>query len=157
MIRRINSIVTRAFILVTCALGCGGFVSGKAPAESLSAQPAACGSPDVTQVHEEIIATRQAMLEETEQSHRSGRADATDLSQARIKLAEARLHLAEAEGKPDEAVRELQAILALRQEALKTLQRRLGGGRVSQNDLHEAQIAVLETRIRLTRSSQATT
>jgi hypothetical protein len=29
MIKHITSIVTRAFIFIACALGCGGFISGE--------------------------------------------------------------------------------------------------------------------------------
>jgi len=157
MIKHITSIVTRVFIFVTCALGCGGFVSGESSAKPLMGQEAPQEISDVMQVHREIIAIREAMLEETEQSHRSGRADSKELSQARVKLAEARLHLAEAQEEPDEAARELRTILAIRQETLDTLKHRRENACVSQHDLHEAHIAVLEAGIHLTRCSQATT
>jgi outer membrane protein TolC len=156
MISHISSILTRAFLFTACALGCGGFVPGESPGNALMAQEAPQEVSDVMQVYQEIIAIRQAMLEDIEQSHRSGRANVTELSQAKIDLAEARLHLAEAQEKCDEAARELRTILLVRQETLDTLKHRQDSGRVTQHELYEAHIAVLEAEIRLTRDSQLT-
>jgi len=156
MIKQLTSIVARAFIFITCALGFGGFVSGAPSANVLSVQDAPPRVSDAMTARQGIVTLRQAMLEEIAQSHRSGRAGLTELSQAKIKLAEARLHLAEAQEKRDEVQRELRTILAVHQDTLNTLKHRRVRGRVSQHELHEARIAVLEAEIRLTRHSQVT-
>jgi len=153
MIRRVTSVITKALIVATCTLGCGGPVFG----ESLPKPPVAEKAPqeisDVTQAYQDIVAIRRAMLKETEQSHRSGRSDSTELSRDRIKLSEARLKFAEAQGQQDEVTRELQTILSVREEALDTLKHRQASGHVTQYTLNEARIAVLEAKIRLTNTA----
>lgn len=153
MISRISPILTRAFLFTACALGCGGLVPGDSSGDALVAQEATQEVSDLSQVYREIIAMRQAILEDVEQSHRSGRANLAALSQAKIELAEARLQLAEAQGTRDEAREQLHTILAVRQDTFDSLKRRRDSGRITQHELYEARIAVLEARICLMRAS----
>ena len=100
-------------------------------------------------MHQDIVAIREAMLAEVEASHRSGRAGLTELSRAKIALANARLNHAEVQGRRDEVRRELQTILSVHQDTLDALTLRRDGGRVTEHDLNEAQVAVLAAKIRL--------
>jgi hypothetical protein len=153
MISRISPILTRAFLFTACALGCGGLVPGESSGNALVAQEASQEVSDLSQMCQEIIAMRQAILEDIEQSHHSGRANLAALSQAKIELAEARLQLAEVQEKRDEAREQLHTILSVRQDTYESLKRRRDSGRVTQHDLCEAHIAVLEARICLMRAS----
>jgi outer membrane protein TolC len=153
MIKRVTAVITRALILATCALGCGGPVLG----ESLPKPPIAEKAPqtvsDVIQAYQDIIVIRRGMLAETEHSHRSGRSDSTKLSRDRIELSEACLQFAAAQGRQNEVRTELETILSVRQEILDTLKHRQASGHAAQYSLNEARIAVLEAKIRLARMS----
>lgn len=153
MIKRATTVVTRALIVVACALGCGGPFLGESSPRPRMEEKAPQAPSDVTQGHQDIVAIRRLMLEETEQSHRSGRSDSTEVFRDRIELAEARLQLAEAKGKQNQAMRELQTILSIRQEILDTLEHRQASGHATQHKLNEAKIAVLEAKIRLGRTA----
>jgi hypothetical protein len=153
MIKRVTAVITRALIVATCALGCGGPVLGESLPKPPIAEKAPQAVSDVIQAYQDIIVIRRAMLAETEQSHRSGRSDSTELSRDKIKLSKARLQFAEAQGRQDEVTRELQTILSVRQEILDTLKHRQASGHAAQYSLNEARIAVLEAEIRLARMS----
>jgi len=153
MIKRVTAVITRALIVATCTLGWGGPVFGESLPKPVMDEKAPQDVSNVMQAYQNIIGIRRAMLEETEQSHRSGRSDSTELSRDKIKLSEARLQFAAAQGRQNEVKTELETILSVRQEILDTLKHRLGSGHVPQHTLNEAKIAVLETEIRLASTS----
>lgn len=149
MIKRVTSVLAKALIVATCTFGSGGPVAGQPMPTPLLVEKAQQNVSDVMQAYQDIVAIRRTMLKETEQSHRSGRSDSTELSQDKIRLSEACLKLAEAQGRQDEVTKELQAILSVREEILDTLKHRQASGHATQYSLNEARIAVLEARIRL--------
>ena len=154
MIKRVTTVVMRALIIATCALGWGGPLYGESTPQPPTGEKAPQNISDVVQAYRDIVCIRQAMLEETEQRHRSGRSDATDVTRDKLRLAKARLQLAETLGGQGEVTRELQTILSIREEILETLTHRQASGQVTQHSLNEAKIAVLEVKIRLSNISQ---
>ena len=73
----------------------------------------------------------------------------------RVGLVEARLRLAEAEGRQEAAVAELRAILTVREGAVRSTRERQSFGVSTQDELHGALIAALETKVRLAQALDA--
>lgn len=103
----------------------------------------------------EIVEVRRAMLEDTEASHRMGLVDSGAVVRAQINVAEARLRLAKAERREEAVVAELRAILAAREAVVQSIRERQDYGLLPEDDLHEALIAALETKVRLARAMRA--
>ncbi|MHC4519721.1 MAG: TolC family protein [Planctomycetota bacterium] len=155
MVKRVVSGVIGVVLSAVCALVFGGRESVGPPPAPAVAQERRQETSAVMQALEEIIEIRQAILDDTEESHRMGRADLAEVAQAQINVSEARLQLARAQGRQEAAVGELRMILAAREETVKSIQERQDFGLATQGDLHEAVIAALETKVRLARALHA--
>jgi len=155
MIKRVLFGIAGVVLSAVCALVFGGRASVESVPEPSVAEERREAISETTRVLQEIIEIRQAILEETEESHKMGRADSAEVAQAQIDVSEARLRLARAQGRQEAAVRELHTILAAREETVKSVQERQDFGLATQDDLHKARIAALETRVRLARERHA--
>ena len=155
MIKRVLSAVTGVLLSAVCALVFGGRASVEPAPKALAAEERQEVISGTTKVLQEIIAIRLAILEETEESHRMGRADSAEVAQAQIDVSESRLRLARAEGRSVAVVGELRRILAACEEMVKSIQERQDFGRATQGELHKARIAALESKVRLAQELHA--
>ncbi len=107
---------------------------------------------EIIQLYQEIITLRQQVLADMEKSLEYGRGDVTDYMDARTKLTEARIELAQYEGRPDAVIKEFENIIQLYSEMNESLQKEIAAGQRPSRDLYEVDIAILEAKIRLAKA-----
>ena len=104
---------------------------------------------DILKMHEEIIKLRKRIYDDTQIKMQAGQAQILDVADARAKLAEANINLANLQNRQDLVVMELQNLLQFYISAKNKLEQELDSGIGLARDLYELEIGLIETNIRL--------
>ncbi len=113
-------------------------------------------SRDIVGMYQEIIKLRQRFLDSTKLFVIAGDASLEDLIDATVQTSEARIQLAQFQGRQDAVVEELRNIVKFYTEMKKSFQREVDAGMRTMMDIDELEIALLEARIRLAKMIQKT-
>ena len=105
-------------------------------------------------MYQRLIKLREQDLAEQSVSLEYGRGDALGFTKAKVKLSETRIELAKFQGNQDLVIQELRNIVQYYSEAREQLKREVDKGQKPLNIFNEAEIALLEAKIRLAKAQQ---
>jgi hypothetical protein len=105
-------------------------------------------------MYQRLIKLRERDLAERLISLEYGRGDALGFTKAKVRLSNTHIQLAEFQGKPDIVLEELRNIVRFYSEAREQLKREIDKGQRAPNDFYEAEIVLLEAKIRLAKATQ---
>jgi outer membrane protein TolC len=98
---------------------------------------------------EEIVAIHEAQFKYITNNYAAGRVSYADVISANVKLAKAKVRLAQNLGETDNVIRELRSILALREKALSQSTRNFSRGETTAAELNTTKIDLLEAKVSL--------
>ncbi|MBN1974323.1 MAG: hypothetical protein JW787_11835 [Sedimentisphaerales bacterium] len=148
----------RIFIIFVLFILCTGLLTGcaaQAPepepaAEATQEQENALAQKDeIIKLQQEIIKLRQRIFDDTKIKMENAQASLIDLVNARAKLADAQIKLAEFQDRDDLVIRELQNLVQFYINARGQYLERLESGKGMGKELYELEIALMETNILL--------
>jgi hypothetical protein len=107
---------------------------------------------EIINLYNELIALRQHAVEEGMRLVNLGQGNLPDLMDNQTKLADARIQLAQLQGKKESVVKELQNLVQKMTEMRKLLQLEVGVGQRPQSWIYEIDARILEAKIRLAKA-----
>lgn len=151
---------TKTFLICSVVIVvCLTAFTGGASSESVKDIPIpgnARTKKDIIGMYQEIVKLRQRVLEGAKMGLTIGRANLADLIEPTVKLSEARIQLAQFQGNRDAVLEELRSIIKRYTDLKESLQRQVDVGLRRRDDIVELEIALLQTRIRLAKTTQET-
>jgi hypothetical protein len=150
---RAKSYLIYSVIFVLCAtlLSCRT-LSQSGKGKSISDNSSA--NEDIVKLCGELINLRQDAVEQTKRLIQYGRASQLELAEAEMKAAEARIQLAEFQGKKETVLEELQNLVGVITEMRNSIKSDVEVGRRSQTELIEIDTRLIEIKIRLAKLKQ---
>jgi len=109
---------------------------------------------DIIEMYQELINLRQRAIAIELILLEIGQGSTFGLTEARVKLSEARIQLSQFQGKDDIFVKELRNIVQFYREAREQLKMQIDKGEISQMHLGEIDLELLEAKIRLAKAKQ---
>ena len=145
------------FIVCTVVVLCSIFLVSFTSSQSIRKKPVSDKSQtnkDIIEMYQRLIKLREQDLAEQSVSLEYGRGDALGFTKAKVKLSETRIELAKFQGNQDLVIQELRNIVQYYSEAREQLKREVDKGQKPLNIFNEAEIALLEAKIRLAKAQQ---
>jgi mevalonate kinase len=109
---------------------------------------------EIVSMYNELIALRQQAVEEQWRLVQLGQASTSEMIGAEMKAAEARIQLAQFQGKKEAVVEELQNLVRAMTQLRNSLKMEIEVGMRSQTEIYEIDGSILEIKIRLAKTKQ---
>jgi hypothetical protein len=151
--RKRRIIFTLCSILVLCSIFLVSLTSSE-PVKKKPIPGSAQTNKDIVEMYQKLIKLREQDLAERTRLLEYGRGDALGFTKAKERLSETRIELAKFQGNNDIVVKELRNIVRFYSEAREQLKREIDKGQRAANVFYEAEIALLEAKIRLAKAQQ---
>jgi hypothetical protein len=150
---RATSYLIYSVVIVLCAtlLSCGT-LSQSGKGKSISDKSSA--NEDIVKLYGELINLRQQAVEQTNVLFKFGRDVQLEMAEAEMKAAEARIQLAEFQGKKQTVIEELQNLVEVITEIRNSRKIAAAVGQSSQTELNEIDARLIEIKIRLAKLKQ---
>ena len=145
------------FTICSIILLCSVFLVSLTSSQTVKEKPALGSSQtngDVVEMYQKIIKLREQALSDELKLLEYGRSSFLGITKARMKISETRIELAKFQGKHDIVVEELRNIIKYYSEAIGQLKMELDKGQRAPGVFYEAEIALLEAKIRLAKATQ---
>ncbi|MBN2591039.1 MAG: hypothetical protein JXA96_14330 [Sedimentisphaerales bacterium] len=145
--------LTILLMLILCACfleGCVTATTKPEPEEIVQEPVNPVINSELIKTQQEIVELRQKIFNDTQIKIENAQATLHDLIDARAKLAEAKIKLAEFQDRNDLLVQELQTLVQFYINARGKFLEQLESGQGKGKELYEIEIALKETNIRLT-------
>jgi hypothetical protein len=107
------------------------------------------GNNEIVKLYQELIALRQQAVEQDKYLIKLGQGSLLELAEAETKAAEARIQLAQFQGKKQAVIEELQNLVLTITEIRNSLKRDVDVGLRPQSWIYQVDPILLETKIRL--------
>ena len=105
-------------------------------------------------MYQKLIKLREQFVAHELKLMEYGQSGVLELTKARVKLSNARIDLSKFQGKHDMVVKELRNIIKFYSEAIEQLKTEVDKGQRAPGVFYEAEIALLEAKIRLAKATQ---
>jgi hypothetical protein len=151
--RKRRNILVVCSVVILCLIFLVSLTSSQ-PVKNKSALDSPQANGDVVGMYREIIRLREQALSDELKLLEYGRSSFLGITKAKMKISETRIELAEFQGKNDIVVEELRNVVRFYSEAIKQLKMEVEKGQRTPNDFYEAEIALLEAKIRLAKAIQ---
>ena len=112
------------------------------------------GNNEIVRLYNELISLRQQAVEEQRRLVQLGQDNTSKIVDFETKAAEARIQLAQFQGKKEAVVEELQNLVQIMTQLRKTIRMEAGVGMRPQTEIYEIDSSILETKIRLAKTKQ---
>ncbi len=147
--------LTVSLILFSCGCFLEGCVSSTAkpePAEAEKVLENPVINSELIKTQQDIVELRKKIYDDTQIKLENAQATLKDLVDAKAKLTEAKIKLAQFQGRNDLVVQELQALVQFYINTRGKYLEQLETGKGKGKELYEIEIALMETNIRLTQT-----
>ncbi len=142
-----KSLICFIIFTLSCVMLSYGLSSQPATEKNTSANSAA--KDEIVKLYQELIDIRQKAVAQSRYLLELGQGSTSSLAEVEAKAAEARIQLAEFQGKKDIVIQELQKLEQSLTGIKNLLKREVDVGARPQNELVEIDARILETKIRL--------
>jgi outer membrane protein TolC len=143
------------FIVCTVVVLCSIFLVSFTSSEPVRKKPVSVKSQtnkDIVEMYQRLIKLREQDLAEQTRLLEYGQGEPLGFTKVKVKLSNTRIQLAKFQGKQDLVIQELRNIVRFYSEAREQLKREVDKGQRPLNIFNEAEIALLEAKIRLAKA-----
>jgi len=140
-------------VIVLCSIFLVSLTSSE-PVRKKSIPSSAQTNKDIVEMYQKLIKLREQFVAHELKLMEYGQSGVLELTKARVKLSNARIDLSKFQGKHDMVVKELRNIIKFYSEAIEQLKTEVDKGQRAPGVFYEAEIALLEAKIRLAKATQ---
>jgi hypothetical protein len=151
--RKRRIILVFCSVVVLCSIFLVSLTSSQPVKEELTLDSPEINE-DLVEMYQKIIKLRERDLAERLRLLEYGRGEYLGFTKAKLRLSETRIELAEFQGKHEIVLKELRNIVRFYSEAREQIQREIDKGQRPLNAFYEAEIALLEAKIRLAKATR---
>lgn len=140
-------------IVVLCTIFWVGLTSSE-PVKKKPVPSSAQTNEDIIEMYQKIIQLREQALSDELKLLEYGRSSYLEITKTKAKISETRIELAEFQGKHEIVLKELRNIVQYYSEVREQLKMEADKGQRAPGIFYEAEIALLEAKIRLAKAAQ---